>query len=124
MSTGGMKTWYFPDGYLPEKGGEGTMEAHEALMLFNPNCQPVDVRLDIYYSDKEPHKDIEIAIDAERVIAVRLDHPRDIGGVKIPPLTQYALRVRADLPIIAQFGRLDTTQDNMAYYGCMGFCES
>ena len=123
MSTGGMKTWYFPDGYLPEKVGEGTMEAHEALMLFNTNCESVDVKLDIYYSDKDPDKDIAITIDAERVIALRLDNPKDIGGVEIPPLTQYALRVRADLPIVAQFGRLDTTQDNMAYYGCMGFSE-
>ena len=23
--TGGMRTWYFPDGYLPEKVGEGGM---------------------------------------------------------------------------------------------------
>lgn len=39
MSHGGAKTWYFPDGYLPEKVGSGPMEAHEALMLLNTNEQ-------------------------------------------------------------------------------------
>jgi hypothetical protein len=120
---GGAKIWYFPDGYLPEKVKGGTMEAHEALMLFNTNSGPVRVLLDIYYSDKAPDKNIAVTVEPERVIALRLDHPADIGGVVIPPLTQYALRVRADQPIVVQFGRLDTTQVNMAYYGCMGYCE-
>ena len=124
MASGGMKTWYFPDGYLPEKVSEGSMEAHEALMLFNTQDKPVKVKLDIYYSDKAPDKDIAITVGAERVIALRLDKPADIGDIKIPPLTQYALRVRADLPIVVQFGRLDTTQANMAYYGCMGYSEN
>jgi hypothetical protein len=123
MTAGGMRTWYFPDGYLPEKSREGSMEAHEALMLLNPHEEPVEVRLDIYYSDKAPDKDIAVTVGAERVIALRLDHPEDMGGVAIPPLTQYALRVRAARPIVAQFGRLDTTQANMAYYGCMGYSE-
>ena len=124
MARGGMNTWYFPDGYLPEKVSEGCMEAHEALMLFNTQDKPVEVKLDIYYSDKAPDKDIAITVGAERVIALRLDKPADIGDIKIPPLTQYALRVRADLPIVVQFGRLDTTQANMAYYGCMGYSEN
>ncbi|OHB57803.1 MAG: hypothetical protein A2Y12_17250 [Planctomycetes bacterium GWF2_42_9] len=121
---GGKKIWYFPDGYLPEKNNKGSMEAHEALMLLNTSNIPIEVKLDIYYSDKEADKDIKINVGAERIIALRLDKPSDIGGIKIPPLTQYAIRVRADRPIVAQFGRLDTTQDNMAYYGCMGYCEN
>lgn len=121
--TGGAKVWYFPDGYLPEKNGPGDMEAHEALMLMNPHPTPVDVRLDIYYSDKPPDKDIAVTVEAERVISLRMDHPQEIGGVTIPPLTQYAVRVRAGKPIVSQFGRLDTTQVNMAYYNCPGYAE-
>lgn len=123
MTSGGKKIWYFPDGYLPEKVNNSKMEAHEALMLFNTNEKPTEIKLDIYYSDKSPNKDIKITVGAERVIALRMDHPADIGGVIIPSLTQYAIRVRAERPIVAQFGRLDTTQTNMAYYGSMGFSD-
>jgi hypothetical protein len=120
---GGAKVWYFPDGYLPKKENPGVMDAHEALMLFNTNDVNANVYLDFYFEDKPPVKDIKITVHAERVICIRLDHPEEIGGVVIPPLYQYALRVRSDVNIIAQIGRLDTTQINMAYYSSMGFYE-
>ena len=120
---GGAKTWYFPDGYLPEKTNNGEMEAHEALMLFNTSETQTEVLLDIYFSDRSPVKNIAIPVGAERIKTLRLDHPEDIGGLEIPPLTQYAIRVRSNKNIVAQFGRLDTTQTNMAYYGCIGYAE-
>jgi len=123
MSKGGARTWYFPDGYLPEKSPQGKMEAHEALMLLNVGGVDAAVTLDIYFSDKAPIKGIRLEVPAERIISLRLDKPEDIGGASIPALTQYALRVSSDQNIVAQFGRLDTTQVNMAYYGCMGHNE-
>jgi len=97
------------------------LEAHEALMLLNPNPTLATVNLDIYFEDKDPVKDIAVKVGAERVKTLRLDHPDEIGGLRIPPLTQYSIRVRSDVPIVAQFGRVDTTQTNLAYYGCMGY---
>jgi hypothetical protein len=122
VGKNGAKIWYFVDGYLPEKVGPGPMEAHEALMLLNANSVPAAIRIDVYFEDKNPITDIKMTVGAERVRALRLDHPEDIGGVAIPPLTQYSVRVRSDVEIVAQFGRLDTTQVNMAYYGCAGYC--
>lgn len=122
--NGGAKIWYFPDGYLPEKSPKGAMEAHEALMLLNTSGKDLLVSLDFYFSDRKPIKDVMVKVAAERVVSLRLDHPEDIGGTEIEPLVQYAIRVRSPEPIVAQFGRLDTTQDNMAYYGSMGYFES
>lgn len=122
MGKNGAKIWYFADGHLPEKVGPGPLEAHEALMLLNTTNRPADVRIDIYFENKDPVKDIEIRVGAERVRSLRLDRPDDIGGVNIPPLTQYSIRVRSNVEIVAQFGRLDTTQVNMAYYCCAGYC--
>jgi hypothetical protein len=121
MGTSGARVWYFPDGYLPEKVGGGPMEAHEALMLLNPNPGLASVKLDIYFDDRDPVKDIPVEVGSERVKTLRMDHPEDLGGLRIPPLKQYAIRVRSDIPIVAQFGRVDTTQANLAYYGCMGY---
>ena len=123
MMQGGAKVWYFPVGYLPEKSAEGKMEAHEALMLFNTNEKEADILIDVYFSDRAPVKDISVKIEPERIKTLRLDHPQDLGGLKIPPLTQYALRIRSNINIVAQFGRLDTTQVNMAYYTGIGYNE-
>lgn len=120
---GGKKIWYFADGYLPEKKNNGEMEAHEALMLFNTWTEEVTVELDVYFSDWPPRKGIVIPVAGERIKAIRLDHPEELGGEKIPPVTQYALRIRASAPIVVQFGRLDTTQNAMAYYVGVGYAE-
>jgi hypothetical protein len=123
MNAGGAKTWYFPDGYLPAKTSQGGMEAHEALMLLNTGDSDAKVSIDVYFSDRLPVKNIGVSVPAERVIALRIDQSGDMGGHEIPLLTQYALRVVSDRKIVAQFGRLDTTQSNMAYYGATGYSE-
>jgi hypothetical protein len=121
MKTGGAKNWYFADGYLPEKKGGGAMEAHEALMLFNTNTKEARVKIDFYFDDKPPVKNVAIVVPGERVICLRLDKPEQIRGVVIPPLAQYAIRIRSSANIVAQFGRLDTTQPNLAYYVGVGY---
>ncbi|OGV64944.1 MAG: hypothetical protein A3K19_10520 [Lentisphaerae bacterium RIFOXYB12_FULL_65_16] len=118
---GGAKIWFFPDGYLPEKTGKGKLEAHEALMLMNTANRPATVKLDFYFEDKAPVKGIAVTVGAERVRTLRLDHPQDLAGLSIPPLTQYSIRVRSNVKIVAQFGRLDTTQNNLAYYVGIGY---
>jgi hypothetical protein len=123
MAAGGAKVWYIPDGYLPEKTGDDKLQAHEALMLLNVGPTPANVKLDFYFENKPPAKDISATVPAERVICLRLDKPEHIGDLEIPTLTQYAIRVRSDAPIVVQFGRLDTTQPNLAYYGSMGYGE-
>ena len=121
--TGGKNVWYFADGYLPEKINNGAMEAHEALMLFNTSKNQAEVIIDIYYSDRDPVKNIAVTVPPERIIALRMDHPEDLAGAVVPPLTQYAVRVKSSIPIVCQFGRLDTTQNAMAYYVGIGYAE-
>jgi hypothetical protein len=124
MAKGGAKVWYFPDGELPQPASEGTMEPHEALMIFNLNKQPAKVRLDVYFKDRDPIKGVRLVVPAERVINFRMDHPDEIGGVEIPRGVQYALRVRANVRVVCQFGRLDATQANLAYYTTMGLADT
>jgi hypothetical protein len=120
---GGARTWYFPDGYLPAKRAGDAVEAHEALMILNTSDAPAKLLLDFYFEDKEPVTDVRIDLGTRRVKCVRLDRPADIGGVELPVATQYAIRVRSNVNVIVQQGRIDTTQNNLSYYGSMGMCE-
>ena len=120
---GGARTWYFPDGYLPEKNSADKVDAHEALMILNISKKPAQLRVDFYFEDREPILDVPIKIGAQRVRCIRLDWPQDLDGICLPVRTQYAIRVRSNVNIIVQMGRIDTTQSNLSYYGSMGFCE-
>jgi len=119
----GKKTWYFPDGYLPEKLDNSLIEAHEAMMLLNDNKSPAHVLLDFYFENKEPVLGVLVTVGAQRVVCLHMDKAPEFGGPAIAPLVQYALRVRSDIDIVVQFGRLDATQANLAYYSSMGYCE-
>ncbi|MBQ7206480.1 MAG: hypothetical protein IJS01_01650 [Lentisphaeria bacterium] len=123
MAEGGKKVWYFADGYLPEPKKSDKMESHEALMIFNTSQEAVESVIDVYFSDREPIKNIRKTIPAERILSFRLDKPEDMGGAVIPKLTQYALRITSSRPVVCQFGRLDTTQEAMAYYVGVGYAE-
>lgn len=122
MRENGAKIWVFADGYLPVKSGNGSsLEAHEALMILNTSVRPAQVQIDIYFEDRKPVKGISLEVPPERVITLRLDRPEHIGGVVIPPLTQYALRLHSNINVVVQFGRLDTTQSNLSYYINVGY---
>jgi hypothetical protein len=123
MAKGGAKNWYFPDGELPAPASSGTMEPHEALMVFNPGAKTAKIKLDVFFKEGEPIKGVRLEVPAERVINFRLDHPEEIGGIAIPRGAQYALRLRANVPVVCQFGRLDATQPNLAYYTTPGWSE-
>ena len=122
MKSDGAKVWYFADGWLPEKTKGSKLEAHEALMFLNAGSVPANIKIDFYFEDKESVKGIPLRVEPERVTFVRLDHPDEIGGLEIPPLTQYGLRIRSDVNIVVQFARMDTTQNNLAYYVNIGYC--
>ncbi len=115
----GRTRWAFPDGDLPAPG-EKEPYGHESLVLLNPNAQPAHVRLTIYFENRAPERDVRVAVEAERVRCVRLDRPVGDRGFKIP-FGQYALLVESDEPIIAQIGRIDVSQPDLAYYTVMGF---
>ncbi len=111
----GARTWLIPDGYMATPPNDGQpYQSHEAICILNTGAQDVHIQLDIYFEDRDPLKDIAVTVKAERTFHVRLDKPEHLGGASIPRDVPYAVRVRADAPVIVQHSRLDTTQTNMA----------
>ena len=116
----GSKIWVFPDAEMPVATG-GRLKAHESLIILNLTSKKANVKLSLYFTDNPPIKNISLEVEAERVRCFRMDNPGDINGVEIERGIQYAWFVKSDVEIIAQYGRLDTTQSNMAFYTAMGF---
>jgi len=113
--TEGAKVWLIPDGYLPVPPVDSKpYQSHEAICILNTGSQEAHIRLDIYFEDDEPIKDIPIFVGGERTLHVRLDWPEHLNGVRLPVGVPYAIRVRSDVPIIVQHSRLDTSQVNLA----------
>jgi len=116
----GKKIWFFPDGDRPP-AGESEMKGHESYIVLNPNKQAAHLKLTIYFEDREPITDIKLEVEAERVKCFQTHNPDHFGEHVLPLTTQYAMKIESDIPVIAQYGRLDARQVNLAYYTTMGY---
>ncbi len=117
----GRTQWVYPDLELPPPG-DSPLKGHESLIILNMNDADATVVLRLYFTDTEPVELAPVKVAARRVRCFRLDNVDDVG-MRIPRETQYALRVTTDIPVVAQYGRLDTRQPNMAFYTVMGYSD-
>ncbi|MER3482160.1 MAG: hypothetical protein C4332_02320 [Meiothermus sp.] len=117
----GAKTWIFPDGYLPAQGPKGSYVGHDCICMVNASDTHATVLLDLFFEDREPVLDIEIRLPARRSLHLRMDKPEMLGGYELPRETPYSARIRSNVPIVAQYSRLDVTQANMAFLSVMGY---
>ena len=115
------KVWIFPDGDLPPAGDPDLpLEGHESLIVLNTGDEDAHIAMDVYFSDREPETGINLVAPARRVTCFRMDKP--VGDRRFEvPFGQYALRLRSDVPIVAQIGRADVRQANLAYYTTLGY---
>ncbi|MFO7946321.1 MAG: sensory rhodopsin transducer [Armatimonadota bacterium] len=121
MTGDGKKLWIFPDGDLPPPGdGDEPLEGHESLIILNTGDEDAEIDMTIYFSDREPESGLRVSVPARRVRVVRMDQPVGDREFQVPT-GQYALRLESNVPIVAQIGRADVRQPNLAYYTVMGY---
>ena len=117
----GHRLWVFPDGDLPPAGEPGLpLEGHESLIVLNTGDQDAEIEIDVFFSDREPEQGLKASVPARRVQVFRIDKPLGDRRFRIP-FGQYSLRLRSNVNIVAQLGRADVRQPNLAYYTVMGF---
>jgi hypothetical protein len=121
----GSKIWIFPDGDIPPRDpydlslkNEGT-HGHESLVILNTGDEPARLRLSVFFTDQEPWQ-IELPeLGARRVVCHRTNEPLGAENRQIPQV-QYSLVLESSQPVVAQLGRMDIRQPNLAYYTVMG----
>ena len=119
----GKKNWYVVDGWIPraQMTENSGYEGHECLMILNCNEKPAEVFIDVYFEDKDPIENVRFEVPAKRIKSIRMDKPEQFAGIDLGRLYQYSLRVRSDIEVVVQFGRMDVTLPNCAYIGLMGY---
>jgi hypothetical protein len=117
----GHKRWVIPEGYIPEKsnGPKPAMLSHEAACILNATKRDATVEIWIFYSDREPVGPYTISVPAQRTRHIRFNDLKD--PAPIPPGTNYASVIEADLPIVVQHTRLDSRQAANALMTTMAF---
>ncbi|MGO4471273.1 sensory rhodopsin transducer [Arthrobacter sp. M-10] len=105
----GHTRWYVPDAFIPSESSCG-QTSHESICLLNVGSSAAEVTFAAYFADDEPRLSDPVLLPAERAYHLRTDDPDKLGGLRIPAGVPYALMVTSDIPVLAQYSRLDTTQ--------------
>jgi hypothetical protein len=117
----GSKRWAIAEGYLPgwSHGPEPQMTGHETVCILNANDQDANVTIMIFYSDRDPVGPYRFRVPAKRTKHVRFNELTD--PEPIPPETDYASVIEADVPIVVQHTRLDSRQAELALLSTMAY---
>ncbi|MBO5452713.1 MAG: hypothetical protein J6A69_01975 [Clostridia bacterium] len=118
----GKKNWIIPDCELPQEG-EGVAKGHESVIIVNDSDMKAEIRVSLYFTDKDPVTNIIWQVEPKRVKCFRMNNVEHMGGFKVPFETQYAMKISSNTPIVLQYGRLDNTQPNLAFYTTLGYAE-
>lgn len=117
----GHTRWAIPDGYIPawSHGPEPAMTSHEGLSILNTGDKEVEVRITLYFSDREPVGPYRVRVGARRTNHVRMNLLKDPAPV--PVGTPYSSVVEADAPVVVQLTRLDSRQAENALLSVLPF---
>lgn len=117
----GKKLWAIPEGYIPgwSNGPQPEMLSHETACLLNTADKDAEVRITIYFADREPVGPYHVVVPARRTKHVRfndLEMPE-----KIPSATDFASVIESDVPIVVQHTRLDSRQEQNALLSTIAY---
>jgi hypothetical protein len=111
MSTPMGKTrWAIAEGYIPEgsTGPEPQMTSHETACILNATGQDAQVRITLYFQDREPAGPYHVTVPARRTVHLRFNDLEDPEPV--PRGTDFASVLESNVPVVVQHTRLDSRQ--------------
>lgn len=121
----GKKEWSIVDGYRPplHKGDAKDYKGHECVLILNKTEKDAHLKIDIYFEDRPPVKDIAFTAPAERISTFYTDDETVLGKAGLEIMQQYAMHITSDVEVVVQYGRMDVNQDNLAYMVTLGYGE-
>lgn len=121
MENFGKKIWAIADGYIPatSNGPTPQMLSHDTLCFLNVSKTNAEIKLTIYFKNRDPAGPYHIKVPSERTLHMRFNDLKD--PEEVPRDTDFAALVESDIPIIVQQTRLDSRQAENAIFSTVAF---
>jgi hypothetical protein len=117
----GHRRWAVAEGYIPpfSTGPEPEMTSHETVCILNTGDSTAQVRITVYFSDRDPVGPYQVEVPGRRTRHVRINDLDDPEPV--PTSQDYAFVVDSDEPVVVQHTRLDSRQAENALLSTIAF---
>jgi len=119
----GKRRWAIAEGYIPDAstGPEPEMTSHETACLLNISTRPAQVRIWVYFADRDPVGPYELTVAPQRTEHLRFNELED--PEPIPRATEFSSVIEADRPIVVQHTRLDSRQEANALLSTIAYAQ-
>lgn len=117
----GTRTWVIAEGYIPADEGETDRRfvSHETACVLNAGDADANLRITVFFSDREPVGPYRIRVPARRTYHLRfndLDDPEPV-----PRDTDFASIIESDQPVVVQHTRLDSRREALALLSTIAY---
>ena len=124
MDAIGRRRWAIAEGYIPSESAfsDRALVSHETACILNAGDNDAQVRITIFFANREPVGPYRVRVQARRTLHLRfndLDDPQPI-----PRDTDYASVFESNVPIIVQHTRLDSRRAEIALLSTMAYAEA
>jgi hypothetical protein len=124
MEKIGRTHWAIAEGYIPSQSSfaEPALASHETACILNAGDRAAQVRITIYFANREPIGPYRVTVAARRTLHLKFNDLTD--PAPIPRDTDYASVFEADVPIIVQHTRLDSRHAEVSLLSTIAYAEA
>lgn len=119
----GHRRWAIAEGYIPGQSlnQSHALVSHETICLLNAGDTDAQVKVTLYFKDRDPVGPYNVTVGARRTLHLRFNDLTDPAPV--PRDTDYSSVIESSVPIVVQHTRLDSRHPNIALMSTVGYYE-
>lgn len=110
--TYGKTTWLIGDGFW-DSHSNGLFVSHESVCVLNTSNQDAEIRMTLYFEDREEMSGFCAVCGARRTHHIRMDKLKTADGRTVPQDVPYAILVESSVPVVVQYSRLMSSQPEL-----------
>ena len=121
MESIGSRRWAIAEGYIPSQSSfsDRALISHETACILNAGDEEAQVRITVFFADREPVGPYLITVKPRRTLHLRFNDLKD--PAPIPRDTDYASVFESNVPIVVQHTRMDTRHAEVSLLSTIAF---
>jgi hypothetical protein len=124
MDSIGRTRWAIAEGYIPSESSftDPALASHETACILNAGNRNANVRITIFFADREPVGPYLVTVGARRTLHLKFN---DLNDPKpVPRDTAYSSVFESDVPVVVQHTRLDSRRAEVSLLSTTAYSES
>ena len=124
MESIGRTRWAIAEGYIPSESSftDPALASHETACILNAGNRNANVRITIFFADREPAGPYLVTVAARRTLHLKFN---DLNDPKpVPRDTAYSSVFESDVPVVVQHTRLDSRRAEVSLLSTTAYSET